>query len=250
MGVGQIPQVIHLCWFSGDDYPEKIRTCVDSWRRVVPDFEIRVWDMDAVKDIDIPFLHEALAARKWAFAADVVRLYALYHFGGVYMDSDILLKRRFDEYLQYDAVFFQEYHPNDAGKNPEGLLDGNGRLNVPGASVCGIGIQAALMMAAPGQPVIRRLLDIYTCRAFLLPDGTYNIYPIAPSLYATALAECGYRYADEEQQVEGARVFPSRFVAGHRSQDNRHAFAIHLVAHSWKERNVLKRLWNLFRRDQ
>lgn len=36
----RIPKVIHLCWFSGDEYPDIIKKCIDSWRRVLPDFFI------------------------------------------------------------------------------------------------------------------------------------------------------------------------------------------------------------------
>ncbi len=46
---------------------------------------------------------EALDARKWAFAAEVVRFYAVYTEGGIYMDSDIYLHRRFDEILPEDG---------------------------------------------------------------------------------------------------------------------------------------------------
>lgn len=38
-----VPKIIHLCWFSGDEYPDIIRKCIDSWQRVLPDFEIKIW---------------------------------------------------------------------------------------------------------------------------------------------------------------------------------------------------------------
>ena len=84
-----IPKIIHLCWFSNDPYPVEIKVCLDSWKRLLPDFEVRLWDYDAAKAIGIPFIDEALANRKWAFAADVVRFYAVWKEGGVYMSAGL-----------------------------------------------------------------------------------------------------------------------------------------------------------------
>lgn len=87
----RIPKVIHLCWFSGDEYPDIIKKCIDSWRRVLPDFEIKIWTKEMALETNILYVKEAISVRKWAFAADVIRLWAVYHEGGVYMDSDIYI---------------------------------------------------------------------------------------------------------------------------------------------------------------
>ena len=73
-----IPKVIHLCWFSDDPYPVEIKVCLDTWKRLMPDYVVKVWDYAAAKSIGSAFIDEALEARKWAFAADVVRFYAVY----------------------------------------------------------------------------------------------------------------------------------------------------------------------------
>ena len=83
-----IPKIIHYTWFSGDEYPEKIKKCIDSWHRFMPDYEFRLWDMKSIENIDSPFLKEAIKMKKWAYAADMVRCYAVYNFGGIYLDTD------------------------------------------------------------------------------------------------------------------------------------------------------------------
>lgn len=108
----RIPKVIHLCWFSGDEYPDIIKKCIDSWRRVLPDFEIKIWTKEMALETNILYVKEAISVRKWAFAADVIRLWAVYHEGGVYMDSDIYILQRFDAFMKNKLVFFQEYHEN------------------------------------------------------------------------------------------------------------------------------------------
>lgn len=112
----KVPKTIHLMWFSGDEYPEDIQICIDSWKKVLPDFTIKVWTKELAMQCDIPYMREALECRKWAFAADVIRLYALYTEGGVYMDSDILVLKRFDEFMNNEVSFFQEYHKDLAEK--------------------------------------------------------------------------------------------------------------------------------------
>ena len=85
------PKIIHLCWFSKDPYPLEIKICLASWKRVLPDYKVRVWTYEDAKAIGCKYIDQALSVRKWAFAADVVRFYAVYKEGGVYMDSDIYL---------------------------------------------------------------------------------------------------------------------------------------------------------------
>lgn len=80
-----IPKTIHLCWFSTDPYPVEIKVCLNSWKQILPDYTIKLWTYKDAQAIGIPYVNEALSARKWAFAADVVRFYAVYTEGGVYM---------------------------------------------------------------------------------------------------------------------------------------------------------------------
>lgn len=40
-----IPKIIHFCWLSGDPYPNKIQYCINSWKKRLPDYEIRLWDL-------------------------------------------------------------------------------------------------------------------------------------------------------------------------------------------------------------
>lgn len=99
-----IPKIIHYTWFSQDEMPAKIKSCIESWKRLLPDYELRHWDMNAIKDIDSPFLKEAIEARKWAYASDFVRLYAIEKFGGIYLDTDVLLFKSLDRFLA-DSCF-------------------------------------------------------------------------------------------------------------------------------------------------
>lgn len=75
----------------------------------MPDWEYMLWDAERIKDIDSIWLKECLQERKWAFAADFIRVYALYHFGGVYLDTDVEVYRSFDPLLIHSAFIGREW---------------------------------------------------------------------------------------------------------------------------------------------
>ena len=107
-----IPKVIHFCWLSGDKYPSKIRYCINSWKEKLPDYEIRLWDLSRF-DIDSSvWCKEAFEMKKYAFAADYIRCYALYKEGGIYLDSDVELLRSFDDLLHLPYFIGEEQGGN------------------------------------------------------------------------------------------------------------------------------------------
>ena len=83
-----VPKIIHYCWLSDDPFPEKIQMCIESWKKVMPDYELKLWNTQTF-DIEnsVPYVREAFANRKWAFVADYIRLYALYTEGGFRCES-------------------------------------------------------------------------------------------------------------------------------------------------------------------
>ncbi len=232
-----IPKRIHLTWFSGDEYPENIKKCLDTWKKVLPDFEVKIWTQEMARALNIPFVNEALNARKWAFAGDVVRAYAVWSEGGVYMDTDIWVLKRFDEFLTLPMVFFMEINRKEwEMDNPEGILDSEGHCMIPDAYVKGRQIQAALFMGEKGCPALKEIIDFYKTLKFIREDGTYN-YTISPCIYAKVLERYGFLYRDEEQHLNnGIIVLPSSYVALSRYEIVKNAFAIHLGAHEWDPR--------------
>ena len=39
-----IPKVIHYCWFGKNPLPDKVKKCIESWKKYCPDYEIKLWD--------------------------------------------------------------------------------------------------------------------------------------------------------------------------------------------------------------
>lgn len=98
-----IPKIIHYCWFGRGQMPELARKCIESWKKYLPEYEIKEWNEDNF-DLDMyPYTREAYDNRKFAFVTDVVRLYALYNEGGIYMDTDVEVLKPLDEFLHHHA---------------------------------------------------------------------------------------------------------------------------------------------------
>lgn len=94
-----IPRIIHYCWLSGEQWDKKTLGCYNSWKKILPDWEYKYWTMDTLprEVLNIPTVLWAIKNKKWAFAADYIRIWALNKFGGLYMDLDVeLLKSPLD----------------------------------------------------------------------------------------------------------------------------------------------------------
>ena len=217
-----IPKIIHLCWFSNDPYPVEIKVCLDSWKRLLPDFEVRLWDYDAAKAIGIPFIDEALENRKWAFAADVVRFYAVWKYGGVYMDSDIFLFRRFDE-----------------------LLDENDFITTAeaGEGMTWWGLQAAFFMGVAGNKFCEEMVEYYRNRKFVKEDGSFD-QTISPHLMVPTAEKMGYKFDDTKvQHLEGLTVLPTRYLSPQKKwEHDKEAIGVHRVYGSWKKKKLGRKI--------
>lgn len=216
-----IPKIIHLCWFSGDDYPVEIKRCLASWTRILPDFEIRLWTARDARAIHCQFIDEALQARKWAFAADAVRFYAIWKEGGVYMDSDILLHRRFDQYIPEHGFATVHEHIGDK-----------------------IQLQAAFFIGEKGNEFCKKMFEYYNSRRFVKRDGSYDL-TISPEVMKQVATSLGYREEDTTQQLDAdTLVLPGYLVTPNNHDAARHpdAFARHTIYGSWRTRKLGRRI--------
>ena len=94
-----IPKIIHYCWFGNAPKDKKVQRCIESWKKFLPDYEIKEWNNSNV-DLDMmPFVRKAYECGKFAFASDVIRLWALYNYGGIYFDTDVEVVKSFDALL-------------------------------------------------------------------------------------------------------------------------------------------------------
>lgn len=93
--------IIHYCWFGGGLLTETAKQSLASWDRFAPGFEIKRWDESNSPINDCDFVRSAYEAGRWAFVADYVRFWVLYHHGGIYMDVGSELIKDISPLMRY-----------------------------------------------------------------------------------------------------------------------------------------------------
>lgn len=104
-----IPKVIHYCWFGGKKKPKLVRDCIKSWKKYLPQYKIIEWN-EKNADLSHPFVQQAYSLGKWAFVADYVRLKVLLENGGIYLDTDMMLLKSLNEFLNNECFFGAEQY--------------------------------------------------------------------------------------------------------------------------------------------
>lgn len=106
-----IPKIIHYCWISGEDnMPDDIKACIESWHKFLPDYEFINWN-DTNFDWNIcEFIKRCREKNLYAFCSDYIRFWALYNYGGIYLDSDVMVYKSFDELLHLKRIITTDYH--------------------------------------------------------------------------------------------------------------------------------------------
>lgn len=94
-----IPKTVHYCWFGKNKKPSIVEHCINSWRNNLEGYEIIEWNEDNFKVEDYDFSKKAYGDKKWAFVADYCRLWVLYNYGGIYLDTDMEVLRGLDDLL-------------------------------------------------------------------------------------------------------------------------------------------------------
>ena len=92
-----IPKIIHFCWLSNDEYPKTIKKCISTWKAKLPEYEFILWDTSKFDVNSTLWTKQAYEAKKYAFVADYIRFYAIYNYGGIYLDMDVEVLKKFDD---------------------------------------------------------------------------------------------------------------------------------------------------------
>jgi hypothetical protein len=208
---------------------------MDSWKRIMPEYQIICWDMNRFNIHTVAFVDEACSKRKWAFASDYIRLYALYTEGGIYLDSDVIVKKKFDDFLTFDFFTSLEYHSSYvAEKNTISLLNPDGTSKQKYTRKPGIGLQAAVLGGVRSHPFLISCLKWYENRHFVQEDGDILNNLIAPDIYAMIAEDYGFKYKDIQQKLtNNMLILSSDVFAGNMGEATENSYAIHCCEGSW-----------------
>jgi hypothetical protein len=208
-----IPKIIHYCWSGRGEKPASVLKYIESWRKYCPDYEIKEWNEDNFDINQYKYTAEAYANRKWAFITDVVRLYAIYTEGGVYMDTDVETIGNYDKFLHHHAF---------SGFETDG--------NVP----------TGMMAAEKGSLWAKELLDDYIHRSFVKEDGTLDMTTNTTTITNYMLSK-GLVLNNTYQEFDGlCAMYPADYFCpkDHRTGEiilSKNTVCIHHFAGSWME---------------
>lgn len=198
-----IPKIIHYCWLSGDPIPEKFQKYMEGWRKKLPGYEFKMWSLESFDINSYSWAKEAFERKRYATAADVIRLNALYNFGGIYLDMDIEVKKDFTPLLDNQLMIAYENPKEDR-------------------------IEAGVIGAERGNVYIKKCLDYYNGRHFVNPDGTLPTITL-PEIMYSSLVKAGYK----------GNIYPCNFFTA-KSYETGEIYAddttycIHHFAGGWK----------------
>ncbi len=212
-----IPKTIHYCWFGRNSKPKLAEKCIKSWKKYCKDYEIIEWNEDNFDINSNAFVKEAYEAKKWAFVTDYVRLWAMYNYGGIYMDTDVEVIKPLDKFLHHDAFsgFEDETH-----------------------------IPTGIMASEKNGSVIGLLLGEYKDKHFIKSDGTFDLTTNV-TLITDQLSKYGFVPNNSHQCVEGFVLYPKDYFCPKNYQTDeiektKNTHTIHHFTASWQSAETKK----------
>ena len=234
----RIPRIIHYCWFGEKDYPEDIKKCIESWK-ILDNYQFVRWDESNCSFDENEFVKAAYKEKKYAFLSDYYRLKALYEYGGIYLDTDIIINKKLDKFLKHKgfAGFFSD---------------------------CSIG--TAVIGSAAGNEIIRDIIRMYD-NAVLLPENQRKnkkeLSVKNQKLYSYGFATNNYFFTyyflnkfkgvklnNKYQEFEDFAIYPKEvFEVGNFFREH---YCLHLCKGDWRDNkendnNLEERIDSLFR---
>ncbi len=214
-----IPKIIHYCWLSSDPIPADLLSCMESWKKFLPDYEFMLWNFERFPKDKSKWVRDAFDNKKYAFAADYIRIYALYHYGGFYLDMDVEVVKPFEPFLQLRTMIGYE----------------NGKTK---------GLEVAAFGVEKHSTWIKACLDYYDTREFINEDGSFNVQPL-PGVVKRCVERNGFMFRDVsniEEAIDVALpqipVFPYEYFSPKNHVNGKiykssNTYSIHHFAGSW-----------------
>ena len=227
-----IPKIIHYCWFGRGPLPELAQKCIASWKKYLPDYEIKEWNEDNFDVNIIPYTAEAYKAKKYAFVSDYARFWILYQYGGIYFDTDVEVIRPIDDIVERGNFMGFETEPKLQVKADASEASVN-----PGL---GMGV-------APGLGIIKKMLDFYEGRHFeFIPGGIGQLTIV--HIATEVLLKAGLEQQHGIQQVNDIWIYPAEYFCPINLKTGRihvkpNTRTIHHYAGTWQDKHFSFKEW-------
>ena len=228
-----IPKIIHYCWFGRNPLPELAQKCIASWKKYLPDYDIKEWNEDNFDVNIIPYTAEAYAMKKYAFVSDYARFWILHKYGGIYFDTDVEVIRPIDDIIARGNFMGFETDPNPA-KGDASNASVNPGLGLGVAPGLGLGV-------APGLGLIKKMLDYYEDKHFICEANMRNQITVV-HICTKVLMENGLQNVEGIQKVDDdIYIYPAEYfcpinVTTGRIHVEKNTRTIHHYAGTWVDK--------------
>lgn len=185
-----IPKIIHYCWFGRNPLPPLAKKCIKSWKKFLPDYEIKEWNEDNFDVNMIPYTKEAYESKKYAFVSDYARFWILFHHGGLYFDTDVEVIKPMDNIIKRGPFMGCENKASDTSVASV----------APGL---GLGVN-------PGLKLYKDLLEHYSHLHYKLSDNNYNTATIV-TITTEYLVNKGLKATNSIQRIEDVYIYPKEY---------------------------------------
>lgn len=220
----QIPKVIHYCWFGGKPLPKMAKKCIKSWKKYLPDYEIKQWDESNFDVNIIPYTAEAYKAGKYAFVSDYARYWILNQYGGIYFDTDVEVIKPLDDIISRGSFMGCQNKYN------------------PEKTALSLAVAPGLGLACyPHHPFYGEMVDLYNKLHFIKEDGSLHLKTIVH--YTTEqLVKHGLINTPDIQTVDDITIYPWDYFCPMRPtlemELTSNSRTIHLFSASWETKSV------------
>lgn len=213
-----IPKIIHYCWFGRNPLPPLAERCIASWRKFLPDYEIKEWNEDNFDVNIVPYTAEAYALKKYAFVSDYARFWILYKYGGIYFDTDVEVIKPLDDIIARGNFMGFETDPK--------------RGHTSGSVAPGLGLGVN-----PGQGLVKKMLDYYEGKHFEFMAQTKDQITVV-HIATEVLLQNGLQPIPGIQQVGQIWIYPRAYfcpinVMTNRIKIQEDTRTIHHYAGTW-----------------
>lgn len=213
----KIPKIIHYTWFSGEELPESMVRCKESWKKYCPDYEIIEWNQKNYDITKCKYMQQAIEHKKWGFAGDYARLDIVYRYGGIYLDLDVELVKNLDELLYNEAY---------AGFESTKFVNFGS----------GFGAVAEFF-------ILKEMMVEYEKIDFCDKNGVLNL-AASPVYQTKVLQRLGLRSDGSMQNISGMEIYPFEFLCAQSVftgiiYQTENTYSIHRFAASWMENTAI-----------
>ena len=100
-----IDKVLVYCWFGGNPKPRLIQNCLDSWKKIIPEYPLIEINESNFDIESYRYVKQAYRQKKWAFCSDVARFDWLNKNSGITIDADVECIKPFPEDMLNNRAF-------------------------------------------------------------------------------------------------------------------------------------------------